>query len=103
MGCDVQVSFSLASGDRRCRSIVASPDYVPAIVAPRTFKTGVIHSFATVEGDPTIHLFALFLARSDTRSLRNGLWRVRDHLAGSLPAAFCGMLTYGRTGALDAV
>jgi hypothetical protein len=100
MGRDVQVAFSLASGDRRYRSMVASPTYVPEIVAPRKFQTGVIESFAVVDGDPTIHLLGLFLARSDVRSLRNGLWRVRDHLVDSLPEAFHGMLTYGRTGML---
>jgi len=100
-GRDVQIAFSLAQGGRRCRSNVSSPDYVPEIFTARQLQTGVIHSFAAIDGNPTIHVFALFLARSNVRSQRNGLWRVRDDLANSLPDRFRDMMTYGRTGTLD--
>ncbi|MCA9264340.1 MAG: hypothetical protein KDA60_10850, partial [Planctomycetales bacterium] len=101
-GRDVQVVFCLARGDRRARSHIRSQHVVPDINAPRRFQTGVIQSFAAIDGDPPIQLFSLFVARSDVRSLRNGLWRVRGDLATSLPKAFRGMLTHGRTGSLDA-
>lgn len=101
-GRDVQIAFSIGRGDRRSRSNVLSPNYMPDVIAPRQFQTGVIQPFAALDGDPMIQLFALFLARSNVRSLRNGLWRVRNDLTNSLPDAFRDMLTYGRTGTLSA-
>jgi hypothetical protein len=97
---DVQVSFSVGHGFQRWRSQVASPTYRPILSTLDAIQTGQVVQFAVVEGEPTVTLFALFLARSDVESSRNTLWRVRKRLESVLDEPLRHCLTHGRTGTL---
>jgi hypothetical protein len=99
---DVQVNFSVGRGGCRGRATVASSQYVPAIPDGRELRTGVIEEFATIEGEPVIAVSVLLIARCDVKSARNGLWRLRENLVGSVPGPYARILTYGRTGTIAA-
>jgi hypothetical protein len=99
-GLDVQVNFSVGRGMRRWRSALPASDTVPAIPDRRELRTGAIEGFAVV-GEPRVELSLLLIARRDVRSARNGLWRVCQELADSIPEPFRRLLTYGRTGRLE--
>jgi hypothetical protein len=101
-GRDIQVNFSVGDGNVRLRTLVESPEYQPSIRLPITGVTGILLPFATVEGSHPIDLFVLFLAGSDVKVGRNGLWHLRPNLVDSVPEAFRRLLVYGRTGELAA-
>jgi len=87
-GLDVEVTFSLGQGGRRWRTWVCSPTYFPVIRSSLVIETGRVVTFCTVEGEPQIELKALFVARRDVKSRRNGVWHIRPELADSLPLPF---------------
>jgi hypothetical protein len=97
-GLDVQVNFSVGHGGRRWRTLVPSRLYRPELPASRELQTARIFRFATVEGDPPISLFVVFLARDDVESSRSALWRVRERPESGLNEPFRHWLTHGRTG-----
>jgi hypothetical protein len=99
-GPDVQINFSVGRGGGRWRSVLSSPDAMAAIPDHRELRAGVIERFAEVTGEPSVKLSLLLIARQDVRSARNGLWRVREPLTGSIPEPFRRLLTYGRSGRL---
>lgn len=99
-GRDVQINFSIGEGQVRSRTVVSSSTYRPPIRAAITGATASLVPFATVEGSQVVQLFALFLAGSDVKVGRNGLWHLRPKLIESVPAAFRKLLTHGRTGEL---
>lgn len=95
---DVQVNFSVGRGGVVSRTVVDSPTYRPKIQTTMTVSTTNVIQFPTVEGSRPVQLFALFLAGSDVKVGRNGLWRLRPKLVESVPVDFRKLLTYGRTG-----
>jgi hypothetical protein len=97
-GPDVQINFSVGRGGGRWRSVLFSPPAIPAIPDHRELRAGVIERFAEVTGEPSVKLSLLLIARQDVRSARNGLWRIRETLAGSIPDPFRRLLTHGRSG-----
>jgi hypothetical protein len=100
-GREVQVNFSVAGGYQIGRSRVPSPSYQPDILSQHQFSTGVIQTFAKVEGEPDMELLVLFLARQDVRWGRCRLWRLRRELAESITNdSMRALMTYGRTGHL---
>jgi hypothetical protein len=94
VGMDVQVWF----WGLRWRSLVPSASYRPVFSDLQVLQAARIFRFATIDGDPPVNLFVLFLARSDVESSRKGLWRVRKRLESGLNEPFRRWLTYGRTG-----
>ena len=101
-GCDVQVNYSVSGGNRRCRTRVPSATYVPVLPPHHEFRCGSVQSFARVEGNPTVDLLILFLARRDVRSARCGLWHLRKgSLDSILDESLRRILTYGRRGRLN--
>jgi hypothetical protein len=97
-GLDVQVNFSVGQGGGRWRSVLAPSGCVSVIPDRRELRTGVIERFAELTGEPRVELSMLLIGRRDVRSARNGLWRLREALADSIPEPFRRILTYGRTG-----
>lgn len=95
---DVQVHFSVGRGYFVSRTVLHSPDYWPRVQAAMTVTTCSFVPFAYVDGSHPVRLFALFLAGSDVKVGRNGLWRLRPKLVESVPANFRKLLTYGRKG-----
>lgn len=95
---DVQVNFSVGKGGVVSRTVVDSPTYRPKFQATMTVATASFIQFTTVEGSQPVQLFALFLAGSDVKVGRNGLWHLRPKLVESVPVDFRNLLTYGRTG-----
>lgn len=99
---DVGVNFSVRNnGGCRMRSIMPSSSYRPELPDTRLLETAQLYEFATVEGNPAIKLFMLFLARTDVKGLRKGLWRVRSPLLSSVQEPLRTCLDYGRTGVLQ--
>jgi hypothetical protein len=101
VGVDVQAGFTVGHGGRRWRTLVPSRSYRPELPASQVLQTARIFRFATVDGDPPIRLFVLFLARSDVESSRSTLWRVREQLASGFDEPFRRWLQYGRTGTCE--
>jgi len=100
-GRDVAVSWRVGAksdGIIQTRTMVASPTYRPTLPETSLRATGTPIEFAVVDGQPSISLCMLFLARSDTRSARNGLWHVRADLADAIPEPWKSVLTRRRTG-----
>jgi hypothetical protein len=102
LGRDVQVNFSIGGGHVLSRTLVESATYRPPIQPQTTGETGIVLPFASVEGSQHVHLLVLFLAGSDVKAGRNGLWHLRPHLVASVPDAFRAPLVHGRTGELAA-
>lgn len=100
VGRDIQVNFSVGGGHVLSRTLVESPAYQPPIRLPITGVTRTLLQFATVEGSHQVELFVLFLAGSDVKVGRNGLWHLRPNLVDSVPEAFRELLVHGRTGEL---
>src|SRR5262245_1522127 len=77
---DVQVSFSIGEGQVVSRTKVDSPSYLPPIPAALTARTAELVHIVSVEGSRRVDLYALFLAGSDIKMGRNGLWHLRRNL-----------------------
>ena len=100
---DVLVNFSVGEGHVVSRTVVDAPTYRPKFQATMTFMTASFIPFTTVDGSQPVQLFALFLAASEVKVGRNGLWHLRPKLVESVPVDFRNLLTYGRTGEWAAV
>ena len=101
-GRDVQVNFSVGEGQVVSRTLVESPAYRPVIRPQIAGATGALMLFVTVEGSHQVDLLVLFLAGSDVKVGRNGLWHLKPQLLKSVPEAFRELLARGRTGKLAA-
>lgn len=101
-GCDVQVNFSVGAGQVRSRTVVASPSYRPLIPTPIAGATAALLPFSAVEGSHQVQLSVLFLAGSEVKVGRNGVWHLRPALVESVPEGFRELLAHGRAGELVA-
>lgn len=70
----------------------------PFMFTTQHHRTGEPAWFARAWMAEETHLGALFLAQSDTRSVRNHLWHLREGI--DAPEGFAGALAYGRSGSL---
>jgi len=77
---DVQVNFSVGGGQRRNRSLVPSPTYMPNILTGNDFETGQIVRLSTINGEPRVDVGVLFLAKRDVTVVRRRIWRIRKAL-----------------------
>jgi len=98
LGYDVQVNFSIGNsdGNRRLGCTVNSRDYVPNIPDKFEVETGKVIELAFIEGNPSIRLKMLYLAKNDVKVYRDGIWHIRKELQDSFPISK--LLNYGRTG-----
>jgi hypothetical protein len=83
------------------QTVVESLQTQPA-PTPQSFSTGELVTIATIQFDPLCVLQGLFLARRDVASVRNGVWHVRGEVEATLSEPWRTILTYGRTGELEA-
>jgi len=104
IGLDIQTSFSVGveDGNVRSRTTVESIDYKPLIETPVESNTAALLHFSDIAGTTTVQLFALFLAGSDVKVGRNGLWHLRAELVPSVPSIYREILSYGRKGSFSA-
>jgi hypothetical protein len=101
-GDDVQLNCSVGGGYQICRLSVRSTSYLPDLPSRREFRCGSVQKVAQVEGNPAADLLILFIARSDVRSARCGLWHLRKEFLESISdESLRGILTYGRCGRLN--
>jgi hypothetical protein len=100
-GLDVQVNVSIGGGGPRYRCTVPSATYQPAMPPSSPVETGTVALLATIEGDPKIDFMALFIARGDTKGVRNFIWHLRPRFQDDVPQQLREALTYGRTGTLE--
>ena len=82
---DVQVNFSIGDGHVIFRTEVESPSYFPPIPAVLMARTGELVRIVPVDGSRKVDLYALFLAGSDIKVGRNGLWHLRKDLISEVP------------------
>jgi hypothetical protein len=101
---EVRVCISLDRGEpwsyssQRWGHTIVAPDFLlPHIPATQTFETGQISHLMTLAGEPDLQMLILFLARTDVRLSRNGLWRIRKRLEPMIEEPFRSWLTFGRT------
>ncbi len=100
-GLDIQVSFSILDAGTVSRLVVDSLQTLPCPNL-KTFSTGELVQIAVIDSEPVCELKALFLARRDVRSVRNGVWHAHGDVAASVGDPWHKILTYGRTGTLEA-
>ena len=100
-GRHIRVSFSILDATGFGDTFVDSIQTQPAPVL-RPFETGTLMRIATVTTSPLCELMAIFLARRDVVSVRNGVWHARGNVVSSLSEPWRKILTYGRSGELDA-
>lgn len=99
-GLRIRVSFMIADAMSVSETVVDSMQTQPTPL-PQSFSTGELLRIATVDSQPACALSALFLARRDVASVRNGVWHVRGNVATTLTEPWRTVLTYGRTGKLE--
>ncbi|HEX7860250.1 MAG TPA: hypothetical protein VF773_08000 [Verrucomicrobiae bacterium] len=97
-GRDVQVSFSIGSGQPYTRTLLATADFLPRIPAERTIPVGHIFSICEPFGEPKVELFGIVIFKDQVIGVRNGLWHLKAQFAASLPEPLARALTYGRSG-----
>jgi hypothetical protein len=100
-GRRVRVGFMIMDAGTASQTVVESSQTQPA-PTPQSFSTGELVTIATIPSDPVCVLQALFLARRDVASVRNGVWHARGEVAATLSEPWRKILTYGRTGELEA-
>jgi hypothetical protein len=100
-GRRIQVCFGIMDATAYGATYVESIQTQPSPLL-QTFKTGQLVSVATIKDDPRCELRALFLARRDVVSVRSGVWHARGDVVSSLDEPWRKVLTWGRTGELEA-
>jgi hypothetical protein len=100
-GLHIRVSFSISDATAYCDTSVDSIQVQPAPIL-RPFETGSLTRIVSVTESPFCELMALFLARRDVVSVRNGIWHASGNVVSSLSEPWRTILTYGRSGELDA-
>ena len=99
-GARIQVYFGVADSGINSQTVVESIQTQPAPNL-RRFHTGELVDVASVGADPTCELKALFLARRDVASVRNGVWHARGDAIANVQEPWRTILTYGRTGEFE--
>jgi len=96
-GRDVQVSFGISDAIAYGRTTLESALIHPS---PKVghYVTGHLADIARINGDPICELKALFMLRSDVKSVRKGVWHARVEHVVSVDEPWKSILTYGRTG-----
>ena len=95
---DVQINFSVGGGHVRSRSIVSSDTYKPKLLELNNISTGVFYKMFDVKGSRNIELYSLFLAASDVKVGRNGLWHIRKEHQENVEEPLARILSFGRNG-----
>jgi hypothetical protein len=99
-GRSIRVCFSVMDATAYGSTCVDSIQTQPSPLL-QTFTTGHLVHIATLAGEPQCELKALFLARRDVVSVRNGVWHARGNVVSSLDDPWRHVLVWGRTGELD--
>jgi hypothetical protein len=97
---DVQVSFGISDAIAYGRTVLESALIHPA---PKVgeYVTGRVVDIARIQGKPLCELKALFMLRSDVKSVRKGVWHARVEHVMSVDEPWKSILTYGRTGKVN--
>jgi hypothetical protein len=98
---DIQVNFSIGQGRRRWRSILPSPVYRPTIRDSFKVLAGEVFQFTTVEGNPRVELFGLFIVQRDVEWVRRKIWHLQPRLRDAIQEPLKQVLTYGRAGTFE--
>lgn len=96
-GRDVGVSFGISDAIAYGRTILESALIHPAPMVGE-YLTGQIVDIGRIQGKPICELKALFMLRSDVKSVRKGVWHARVEHVMSVDEPWKSILTYGRTG-----
>jgi hypothetical protein len=96
-GLQTRVSFFILDAGTVSQTVVDSLQTEPS---PRlqSFTTGDVVQIAVIGSHPVCELKALFLARRDVASVRNGVWHARENVVATLSEPWRKILTYGRSG-----
>jgi hypothetical protein len=99
-GREVQVSFGISDAIAYGRTILQSALIHPAPEVGE-YVTGHVVDIARIQGKPICELKALFMLRSDVKSVRKGVWHARVEHVLSVDEPWRSILTYGRTGKVN--
>jgi hypothetical protein len=99
-GLGVSVTFTILDALTASRVVVDSMQTQPAPIL-KSFSTGELVQIAKVDAEPMCELMALFLARRDVASVRNGVWHARGNVVAPMSEPWRTILTYGRTGSVE--
>lgn len=94
---EVQIAFCVADACTYGGTVVPTSSTHPAPDIKDHF-TGELIDVGVVRGEPICELKALIMARSDVKSVRNGVWHARPMHTESFDDPWKTMLSYGRTG-----
>lgn len=99
-GRNIQVAYCIENACTYAETVVETALTHPAPdIADHV--TGECIDIGRVHGNPTCELKAMLMARSDVKSVRNGVWHARVAHLQSLDDPWKTMLSYGRTGEYD--
>ena len=100
---EAETAVAFHMGGSGLRGWVADTDqtHLPDIQPLSHCRSATRVAFAKIVGTPSMGLSFLFLARQDVRSMRVGLWRVRQHLNAAILEPWITLLDRGRTGQFE--
>ena len=98
---DVKINFSVGRGHVISGCIMPEKRYQPPLLLKNVITTGHIEKTFFIEGSKNVELYSLFLAASDVKVGRNGLWHIRDEYKNKLLEPFDTILTFGRNGEFE--
>ncbi len=93
----VSVTFGIADAITRTATVLSPSSWYPTPIIEK-YITGKLIDIGTIHGDPDCDLKAFFLTRTDVKSVRNGVWHVRENNLTGVHEPWKTMLSYGRTG-----
>ena len=99
-GRNIRVTFTIMDAGTASETIVDSMQTQPAPLL-QSFSSGELVRIATISSEPKCELRAIFLARRDVASVRNGVWHARGDVVAGMSEPWRKILPYGRTGELD--
>jgi len=95
------VSVSFAVGDAVVCGICNVPSkQTEPNPLPGAFKTGVAIHFAQIQSEKLVDLHVVFLAKSDVKIQKKGIWHLKAAHVKSLDSIWKDVFTFGRTGSI---
>ncbi len=92
--------YRIGQGVINLESREKSSSYLPNLKKRCTVLTGEPFRFVSIEVEPPIDLYSLFIVKGDINTLRKGLWHLKSNLLIGTSELWKMMLGYGRNGLL---
>jgi hypothetical protein len=97
IGLDIQYNYFFNHGFNYYRSQIKSKNYLPYIFTG-DIEAGTIYLFSSLEGEPKLNLFILYIPSEITKISRNGIWHIKDNYKDTIDEKFINIFQNGRKG-----